>query len=115
MADKNVVGWFEVPVEDMDRAVKFYETVLGHKLERHDMGPLQMAWFPMVEDAIGTPGSLVKHESYKPSADGTVICFTAFSGDLENELAKVESAGGKILQPKKEIGEYGYIALIVDT
>jgi predicted enzyme related to lactoylglutathione lyase len=38
--DKNVVGWFEIPTLDLDRAKKFYEKVLGLKLERRTMGPL---------------------------------------------------------------------------
>ena len=62
--DKNVVGWFEIPVLDIDRAQKFYEEVLGLKLERHTMGPLEMAWFPWIEDAVGSPGSLVQRKNY---------------------------------------------------
>jgi uncharacterized protein len=46
-ADFNPVGWFEIPVTDMARARTFYEHVLGLRLELHDIGPLQMAWFPM--------------------------------------------------------------------
>ena len=41
--NKNVVGWFEVPTSDMERAIKFYEAVFGYKLERHQMGPLDIA------------------------------------------------------------------------
>ncbi|MDP4207029.1 MAG: VOC family protein, partial [Bacteroidota bacterium] len=53
---------------------------------------------------------------YKPSSDGTVIYFTAFSGDLNNELSRVEKAGGKILEGKKLIKEeIGYMAIILDT
>jgi len=113
---RNVVGWFEVPVTNMERAMKFYETVFGFKLERHEMGELDMAWFPF-SDAPGAPGSLVYHkEFYKPSNDGVLIYFTCHSGDLNNELAKVEPAGGKILIPKKLITEdVGYMALCVDT
>jgi predicted enzyme related to lactoylglutathione lyase len=77
--NKNVVGWFEIPVTDMDRAVKFYETVFDIKLSRHNLGPLDMAWFPSVEDGIGTPGSLVfNRQAYKPYRDGVLIYFTAF-------------------------------------
>lgn len=113
----NVIGWVEIPVNDMDRAISFYETVLDMKLERHQMGPLDMAWFPWVENANGSPGSLVCHpDHYKPSEDGVLIYFTAFSGDLNNELGRVESAGGKVLQGKTLIAEdYGYMAIIADT
>jgi uncharacterized protein len=112
----NVVGWFEIPVSDMDRAIKFYETVFDLKLSRHKMNAEDMAWFPYTEGA-GAPGSLVyQPDYYKPSADGTLIYFTSLSGDLSNELSKVESAGGKVLQQKKLIApDVGYMGLFLDT
>ncbi len=30
----NIVGWFEIPVTDMERAIKFYEKVLDIELEK---------------------------------------------------------------------------------
>ncbi len=113
----NVVGWIEIPVLDMDRAIKFYETVLGFKLSRNKLGPLDMAWFPWVDGAMGSGGSLVRFEpAYRPSSDGALVYFTAFSGDVANELSKVEGAGGKVLQAKKLISEeHGYMALFLDT
>ena len=54
--------------------------------------------------------------AYKPSTDGVLVYFTAHSGDLANELSRVENAGGKVLQGKKQISEeYGYMALITDS
>ena len=113
----NVVGWFEIPVNDMERAINFYEKVLDLKLQRNRMGPLDMAWFPRADEGTGSPGSLVKHpDFYIPSADGVLIYLTAHSGDLKNELARVEPAGGKVIQPKTQISEdYGFMALILDT
>lgn len=113
----NVVGWFEIPVTDMDRAVKFYETVLDLSLSRHPMGELEMAWFPGVEDEPGASGSLVRQpEYYTPSTDGTLVYFSSPSDDLANELERVEQAGGQVLQPKTLITEdIGYMALFLDT
>ena len=113
----NVVGWLEIPVENMERAIRFYETIFEFKLSRNKMGPLDMAWFPWVEEGMGAGGSLVYHpEYYKPSVNGALIYFTAFSGDLNNELSKVENAGGKILRGKTLIAEgFGYMALIIDS
>ena len=115
--NKNVVGWFEIPVTNMDRAIKFYEEVFDFKLSRHILGPIDMAWFPAMEDGHGTSGSLVYNErAYKPSMDGVLIYFTAQSGDLSIELGKVEKSGGKILLPKTQISaEVGYMALLTDS
>ena len=115
--NKNVVGWFEIPVINMDRAIKYYEAVFDIKLSRHLLGPIDMAWFPAVEGGAGTPGSLVYNErAYKPSMDGVLIYFTALSGDLSIELGKVEKSGGKILLPKTQISEeVGYMALFSDS
>jgi uncharacterized protein len=115
--ENNVVGWFEIPVANMDRAIAFYEKVLDLKLDRHQMGPLDMAWFPWLEEKPGSPGSLVHHpDYYKPSTDGVVIYLTAHSGDLTIELSRVEAAGGKVIQPKTQISEeYGNMALIIDS
>ncbi|CAN5526732.1 VOC family protein [soil metagenome] len=115
--DYNMVGWFEIPVTDMDRAIKFYEEVFSINLSRNTMGPLEMAWFPFNEKAIGSSGSLVHHaEHYKPSTDGVLIYFSSRTGDLEDELAKIEPAGGQILVPKTLIAEdIGYMAVFMDT
>jgi uncharacterized protein len=113
----NSVGWFEIPVTNMERAIKFYETVLDIKLSRNQMGPLDMAWFPWVEEGKGSAGSLVCHpDYYKPSADGVLIYLTSQTGDLNDELNRVEKSGGKVIQPKTLIAEdYGYMALFIDT
>lgn len=113
----NAVGWFEIPVNDMERAMSFYEKVFDLKLQRNMVGPLDMAWFPWTEEGAGSPGSLVKHpDFYVPSADGVLIYLTAHSGDLENELDRVEPNGGKVIQTKTQISDdYGFMALILDT
>ncbi|NNC70719.1 MAG: VOC family protein [Flavobacteriaceae bacterium] len=118
--EHNMVGWFEVPVLDMGRAVKFYNDVFQIKISVHDMGPLTMGWFPFTEDQNrpGAAGSLVLHkESYKPSSDkGVLIYFSSRTGNLEDELGRIEVAGGKILQPKTQISEeYGFMALFIDS
>ena len=113
----NVVGWFEIPVTDMDRAIRFYEAVFEFKLTRTTMGPIDMALFPSVENSIGSAGSLVYHpEYYQPSPNGTLIYFTAFSGDVSVELGRVAAAGGTVLMPKTLISkEVGYMALFSDS
>ena len=50
MTDRfNPVGWFEIPVLDLERAKKFYDAVFDLDMPLHDLGPMRMAWFPMIE------------------------------------------------------------------
>ena len=117
MKQNNVVGWFEIPVSDMDRAIRFYSKVFSIELERNKLDGLDMAWFPWDEEGLGCSGSLVYNpEYYKPSAEGSLLYFTPKSGDLAIELDKVEAAGGQVLQKKKLISEeIGYMGLFLDT
>lgn len=116
----NMISWFEVPVLDMDRAKKFYETVFNVEITLNDFGGVLMGWFPPAEDitAPGISGSLVKSKgNYIPSSThGTVVYFNSQSGDLSNELKRVKAAGGKILQDKTLISnDIGYMALVLDS
>ena len=110
-----MIGWFEIPVLDMERAKKFYETVFQIQISIHDLGGFVMGWFPDNGDKPGASGSLVKHEMYEPSdSHGPLIYFT--SPDINNELSRVEEAGGNVMQDKTEIGGgHGFMALIRDT
>ncbi|QCX00322.1 VOC family protein [Aggregatimonas sangjinii] len=111
--EHNMVGWFEIPVTDMDRAKKFYETVFDINITIHELEGLKMGWFPIVPNTSGATGSLVQHESYVPSTDGAVLYFSCI--DVALELGRVTDAGGSILQDKKKIGEgHGFMALILD-
>lgn len=112
-AESNPVGWFEIPVTDMARARTFYEHILGLHLELHDVGPLQMAWFPMRNGEYGTAGSLVRADSYTPSHSGTLLYFTVM--DVDAALTRVTEQGGKALSPKKSIGDYGYVGHFEDS
>ena len=116
----NMVSWFEIPVLDMDRAKQFYETVFNVKISIHNMGEVVMGWFPPSEenDAPGISGTLISYkDSYVPSkTDGVLIYFNSQSGDLSDELSRIEDAGGTIIKPKTLIAEeIGYMALFVDT
>lgn len=109
-----MVSWFEVPVADMERAKRFYESVFKISISVHNLGDLVMGWFPEAKDG-GASGSLVKHAMYKPSdTHGPLLYFS--SSDVAYELDRVEEAGGIILKPKTEIGGgHGYMALIKDS
>lgn len=118
--NSNMVGWFEIPVTNMDRAVAFYNKVFNIKISVHILGNITMGLFPFADnaEAKGASGSLVYNkEFYKPSStEGVLIYFTSQSGDINDELSRIEAAGGKILQAKTQISkDHGYMALFIDT
>ncbi len=110
------IGWFEIPVNDMDRAIAFYEKIFDCKLNKQVMGDFQMAWFPSSEDGKGAEGSLVCHkEFYETSGHaGTLVYFS--SDDCEVELSRVEDAGGKLQIAKRLITpDIGYMGVFLDS
>ena len=112
--DHNMVGWFEIPVNDMDRARAFYEEVFKVEIQIVDFGGILMGWFPDRGNVVGAQGTLIKQESYVPSQEGTLVYF--LSDDVQNELDRVESAGGIIYQPKTQISpEHGYMGVFIDS
>lgn len=114
---KSLVSWVEIPVTDMNRAKKFYETILDIKLQDANFGNgLVMAFFPV--EQTGTGGALCCMEThYKPSENGVTVYLTA-DPDINTVLNLVEKASGKIIQFKKQISEsaeHGYMALFIDS
>ena len=113
--NRNPVGWFEIYVQDMDRAKKFYEAVLHielMKLESPDP-EIEMLAFPMNMEAGGASGALAKMEGCPSGGMRTLVYFSC--EDCASEASRVEAAGGKICKPKMSIGQYGFIALVNDT
>lgn len=116
MNSKKPIVWFEIYVDDMARAQKFYETVMDIKLEdlsNPSTDELQMKSFPGDMDNYGANGAIVKMEGVKAGGNSTIIYFA--SDDCTTEEQRIEKAGGKIFKPKMSIGQYGFITLFFDT
>lgn len=111
--NNNPVGWFEIYVQDMNRAKAFYEAVFALKLEKLPATDLEMWAFPMDVARYGAPGALIHMPGCRSGPGGTLVYFS--SKDCTTETARVEAAGGKIFKPKFSIGQYGFIALVTDT
>jgi predicted enzyme related to lactoylglutathione lyase len=113
MSEHNIVGWFEIYVQDMNRAKKFYENVFQVKLQELPSPVVKMWAFPMKPDAPGCPGALVHMPGVESRMGGTVIYF--HTPDCAVEAQRAADNGGKIHKPKFSIGDYGHIALVYDT
>lgn len=113
---KNAINWFEIPVKNYERAKKFYTTVLGTEITDHHMPKknIQYGVFAYDLESKGVGGALVEMDGQVPSSEGSTIYFNG-GVDLNLQLSRVEKCGGKVLMPKTNIDENGFIAQFMDT
>jgi uncharacterized protein len=108
----NPVVYFEIPVTNIDRAIKFYMAVFKFDFDKEIIDSNQMALFPFSDEIFGISGALAKGEIYKPTKDGVVIYFNTY--DIDETLKLATSNGGQILYPKTDNG-IGLVAEFEDT
>ncbi|MFM2399481.1 MAG: hypothetical protein RL341_1638 [Pseudomonadota bacterium] len=115
MAKTNAIGWFDIYVNDMNRAAAFYESVLMQKLEKigDPTGETQMMSFGADMKSYGASGALVKAAHARPGVGGTMVYFSV--DDCSVEESRVVAAGGKVVRPKFSIGEFGWVTLCEDS
>jgi uncharacterized protein len=113
---RHAVNWFEIPVADLTRAVKFYETMTGRTIKREFFGPPgeEMGMFETGDDqAVG--GCLLSSPNAKPAADGTTVYLNA-EPSIDAWLGRVKPAGGQVVVPKTALPEgMGFFAHIIDS
>ena len=105
------VDWFEIPVENLGRAVEFYNAVFDTEMGEipgPDGNPLKVFM-----GAEGPSGALMSGEGYTPGSDGALIYLGC--EDINAVLGRVATAGGEVLQEHLSIGEYGAIGLFTDS
>jgi len=116
MKEINPIVWFEIYVNDLKRATKFYEGLLQVKLK--DMSDptdasVQMKGFPGNMESYGASGALVKMNGVEPKGNGTLVYFGCEDcAELESRVAAI---GGKVHQPKMSIGEHGFVSIVLDS
>ena len=116
----NPVGWFEIYVQDIERAKKFYSEVFQVEItdmnnpSEENWGSMKMATFPFsMEDLPGASGALIQVEGVPSGGNSTIVYFSSY--DCSVEESRVEEAGGKIHKPKMSIGEHGFMSLCYDV
>jgi predicted enzyme related to lactoylglutathione lyase len=110
---RNPICWFEIYVDDMERAKRFYQGVFGCELTHLSSAEPELWQFPANQNGYGTSGALVKMEGFSAGHNSTVVYFSC--EDCAAEQNRVAQYGGKIFREKFSIGEYGFIALATDT
>lgn len=110
----NPVVWFEIAATDLERAKKFYSEVFQLEMQYVDMpdSPMYMMG-SSAEGIAGASGALVKSADNVPSTSGTIVYF--YCDDVAVEASRVEAAGGNLIVPKTSLGEFGFMAMFIDT
>ena len=103
--------WFEIPASDLNRAVSFYEALLGIKLMQEQFGPVQMAIFPYEKPNVG--GCIAARNEVGGSGP---LLFLNADPSLDDVLGRVAAAGGEVVQPRFDLPPgMGAYAKIRDT
>lgn len=101
------INWFEIPVQDLPRATRFYGEVLGTPLGTMDGPDGEMHVF-MGEQ--GPAGALIEGAT---SQDGVRVYLDC--ADIDAALQRAAAAGGRIHEAKTSIGPFGFVGSMVDT
>ena len=109
----NPAIYFEIPVRDMDRAISFYSKTFDMTFERKEIDGNEMALFPYQPSGEGATGALAKGDSYEPSLKGTRVYFS--TQDIDATLRNAISSGGRLIYPKTDTGDYGFVAEFEDS
>ena len=112
--NRNALNWFEIPVDEFDRARTFYSRLFAYDMPVMEMGPATMGFLPF-EQGNGVGGAIVKVDDFLPARNGTMVYLHA-GEDLSPVLMRVEESGGKVLLDKTQITpELGYYAIFLDS
>ena len=105
----HAVVWFDVPVTDLDRAVRFYSGVLGRSIKNE---------FPdfavLAHGDSEVAGCLVRKRGDLPSEGGPLLYFSV-PGRLDEAVRLVPELGGKVIEPNHPIGPFGFRAIVLDS
>ena len=109
--------WTDIPVTNLDRAVKFYSAVLGQEVRKLSEGGMEYGLLPHEEQ--NASGCLcVRGDSggvnNTPSANGPLI-YLSVEGRLDEAVEAARANGGKVLRARQQIGEHGFRAVVIDS
>jgi uncharacterized protein len=108
------IAFFQVPADDVGRARKFYQSLLGWKIEPDTtLENKSLQWQNII---TGKPeeGAMNKGGIYKRMNPGPIMNFVIVE-DFDRVLSRVDKLGGKIVMPKNAIKAVGLVAVIQDT
>jgi predicted enzyme related to lactoylglutathione lyase len=110
----NQVVWFDMPVQELDRAMRFYSAVLGAPAQKQEFPGMSFAILSHPEET-DVSGCLTPMKDCGPPPRKGVLLYFNCEGRLDEAIAAVEPNGGKVLEPRHQIGPYGFRAVVLDS
>lgn len=101
---------FEIQADDPERAANFYKSVFGWEIQKWE-GP-EDYWLVTTgpEEEPGINGAIMTR-----SNPGANVWNTVGAESLDDVTAKIESNGGKVVQPRQAVPGVGYHAYFEDS
>ena len=107
----NSVVWVDIPVTDLDRAIRFYGAMLGKAVKKETFPGGELGVLPH-EGGVG--GCLVVMRDGRPSANGPLI-YVNCDQRLDEAGAAVVANGGRLIEAKQAIGPHGFRTVVLDS
>ena len=100
---------FEIPADNPERAIAFYEKAFGWKTQKY--GTINY-WLVTAgeEKEIGINGAISERSQTNPATTNTIGVQS-----YEESVEKIKQAGGEILMPKTAVPGIGYMTYCKDT
>lgn len=109
----NSIVWVDIPVKNLDRAMRFYAAVLDLAIKKEEFPTLTIALVPQGQGEVGVCLFPYAEDEHEPSRHGPLIYLNC-EGRLAEALEEVDRCGGDIIKGRHSIGGMGWRAIVVD-
>jgi len=105
--------WVDIPVRDLDRAIRFYSAVLDAPVSREGGTGFAFGVFSHGNDDVA--GCLYSPDDDNAPCERGPLVYINADGRLADAVRAVVVNGGRIVQAMHQIGPHGYRAIVLDS
>jgi predicted enzyme related to lactoylglutathione lyase len=105
--------WVDIPVRDLERAIKFYSAVLDGPVTREGGPGFAFGVFSHGNDDVA--GCLYTPDDDNAPCERGPLVYLNADGRLGDAVRAVAANGGRVVQAMHQIGPHGYRAIVLDS